>query len=164
VAPVQSPIPPTARTVRPGTDVTLTAASTNGIPPPAYHWLFNGKPIDGGTGRVLVLRNVQHQQAGTYSVIVSNFASFIIETNAVVQVPGPLRLFSEGFDSDGYYRLSVDGVVDPGFVLQTATNIDAMGYVWIPLLTNPITRQPFLFLDTNVSRYRQRFYRALDSR
>ena len=94
----------------------------------------------------------------------SNFAGSVVQTNAVVTVGSPLRLLSQGIGADGSYRLSVSGGMGPRFILQAATNLNGpTGTVWISLLTNPITQQPFLFLDTNTARHRQRFYRAIVS-
>jgi len=155
---------PGALTVRPGANLTLTANTTNGLPAPAYHWLLNGTPIAGATGRVFMLRNVQLPQAGTYSVIVSNLVGITFETNAVVTMAGPLRLLGLGFDSNGHYQLSVNGSVSPGFILQATTNIgDPAGAVWTSLLTNSAPRPPFLFLDSNAPLHPRRFYRAKDA-
>jgi hypothetical protein len=154
---------PAALTVRPGANLTLTANTTNGLPAPAYHWLLNGTPIAGATGRVFTSRNVQLPQAGTYSVIVSNLVGITFETNAMVTMAGPLRLLGLGFDSNGHYQLSVNGSVSPGFILEATTNFgDLTGAVWTSLLTNSAPRQSFLFLDSNAPFHPGRFYRAKD--
>jgi len=143
----------------PGTNITLTATVTNTAPAPTYQWFFNGSPIIGGTQSNLTLLNVHSLQAGTYSVVASNFAGVAFQTNAVLAVASPLRLWSYGFNSDGHYQFSVDGGFSPGFILETSTNL--VGTNWTQLLTNPTSREPYLFLDTNAPRFWQRFYRAI---
>jgi hypothetical protein len=84
-----------------------------------------------------------------------------METNAIVTLISPLRLDSQGFDAAGHFRLTVNGGTSARFVLLASTNL--AGTNWISLLTNPVTAQPFPFLDTNASQYRQRLYRAINS-
>jgi len=48
--------------------------------PVSYTWLFNGSEIPNATNSTLTLSNVQHAQAGTYSIILSN--QFEISTNS----------------------------------------------------------------------------------
>ncbi|HOK78567.1 MAG TPA: immunoglobulin domain-containing protein, partial [Verrucomicrobiota bacterium] len=62
---------PTTQTVVEGGNVTLTASVT-GSPPLAYQWAFNGAPIAGQTSSVLNLANIGFDDAGTYSLTVSN--------------------------------------------------------------------------------------------
>lgn len=54
-----------------GGDLLLSASAT-GSEPLFYQWLFNGVNIAGGTNSTLSLKNVSPQNAGAYSIIVSN--------------------------------------------------------------------------------------------
>ena len=51
---------------------TSFSVSVAGTPPLAYVWEFNGVPIPGATDSTLTLTNLQFNQSGIYSVIVSN--------------------------------------------------------------------------------------------
>jgi hypothetical protein len=57
-----------------------------GTPPFSYQWLFESSPIGGATGSSLVLAGVQPQQAGNYSVIVTNPYGLATSPNAVLTV------------------------------------------------------------------------------
>jgi hypothetical protein len=62
---------PASITVPSGTNVTFTV-SASGSPPLKYQWRFNGNPITGATKSSLTLNDVQTNQSGNYSVVVSN--------------------------------------------------------------------------------------------
>jgi hypothetical protein len=76
------------------------AISANGTKPISYQWSFNGSPITGATNSTLTLNNVQTNQAGSYSVQVSNHAgstNSVEVTLTVIQVfctPPPSGLVS----------------------------------------------------------------------
>src|SRR5438093_7206523 len=59
------------RTVVHGSTTWLRISAT-GAEPLSYQWRFNGTNLPGATNAVLELDNVQFNQAGTYSVVVSN--------------------------------------------------------------------------------------------
>ena len=54
--------------------------------PKSYQWYFNNRPIDGATHRVLWLRRIQPEIAGTYQVVVQNFGGTTTSDIAVVQI------------------------------------------------------------------------------
>ncbi len=62
---------PADQTVSPGLDVTF-AATISGSSPLTYQWLFNGDPIPGSTAASCLVTNVQFENAGGYSLLVSN--------------------------------------------------------------------------------------------
>jgi alpha-tubulin suppressor-like RCC1 family protein len=64
-------VPPVNRAAARGVTTAFRVAAV-GQPPLSYQWQFNGTDLPGATDPVLTLRNVQTQQAGTYSVTVSN--------------------------------------------------------------------------------------------
>jgi hypothetical protein len=78
---------------RTGDFVWLTG-SFYGAPPPVCQWQFNGIDIPGATNYVLALSSVSTQQAGIYTVMVSNgvlpTASFTQELNLQITARGPL--------------------------------------------------------------------------
>jgi len=86
-----APVPPTivqqpqSRTVQAGSDVTFTVQAT-GTQPLSYRWRRNSLNVPGGTNSSLTLFNVQTNDAGNYSVIVTNIAGSRISSNATLTV------------------------------------------------------------------------------
>src|SRR6185503_14557820 len=62
---------PTGRTVRAGSDVTLSAAAS-GTPPMLYQWNHSGTDIPGATNATLFLPNAQPVASGVYFMNVTN--------------------------------------------------------------------------------------------
>jgi hypothetical protein len=79
---------PVARTVLTGANFVFNIGATGGLPL-SYQWLFNGVPIEGATGAALTLSNVQTNQSGAYSVIVSNSVGSATSTEALLTVNPP---------------------------------------------------------------------------
>lgn|GEM_PF-932053 len=76
---------PQSKTVKPGTNVTFTAAAT-GSNPLGYQWQLNGGDLAGATNSSLVLTNVQPSDAGTYAVRASNILASVTSSNALLKV------------------------------------------------------------------------------
>jgi hypothetical protein len=70
----------------PGSGVLSLHAYATGIPSPAYQWLKNGEPIPGQTASTLAIPSANVNDAGSYSVVVSNIAGVITSTAATVTV------------------------------------------------------------------------------
>jgi uncharacterized protein YjbI with pentapeptide repeats len=68
-----------------GGTVTFTA-DVIGQGPFSYQWQFNGTNLDGATSSQLVLTNVQLNQTGTYSLIVSNVFGVVTNNDAFLNV------------------------------------------------------------------------------
>ncbi len=60
-----------------------------------YQWLFNGGSLSGQTASTLNLSQVQQNQAGNYSVIVSNVAGTATSATAILTVSSPGAVPSE---------------------------------------------------------------------
>jgi hypothetical protein len=91
---------PTNQTVIVGDPVSFIVSATS-FGPPGYQWSFDGTSIDGATNSALALVNVQSNQAGTYTVTVTNGYGPTTSSNAVLTVlptppcdPGPPGLVS----------------------------------------------------------------------
>jgi hypothetical protein len=73
---VQAPVitaQPASQAVLGGGSVALSVTAT-GVPAPTYQWKRDGADIPGATNSTLALNNVSAADAGTYKVIVRNFA------------------------------------------------------------------------------------------
>jgi hypothetical protein len=82
---------PVGQTVAMGTTVNFNVTAS-GAPPLGYQWringanLSNGGGVSGATSANLTLANVQVDQAGSYSVVVSNASGSITSSNAILAV------------------------------------------------------------------------------
>jgi O-glycosyl hydrolase len=76
-------VQPTNQTVFVGAPATFSTAAS-GTVPLSYQWLFNGTNLDGAVAATLSLTNVQPEQAGSYSVVVTNIVG--AETSAVAML------------------------------------------------------------------------------
>jgi alpha-tubulin suppressor-like RCC1 family protein len=77
--------PPQSQTVAGGTTATF-GVTAFGQGPFGYHWQFNGTNLAGATNNSLVLTNVQMNQAGMYSVVISNAIGTVTSPNASLGV------------------------------------------------------------------------------
>jgi len=79
-----------------GGSVTFSLA-VGGTPPLSYQWSFGGSAIDGATNASLTLTNVQSNQAGNYSVVITNAQGTASSSNATLSVnfpPASVRVVS----------------------------------------------------------------------
>jgi len=90
---------PGSQSVFVGSDVSFSVSAV-GTDPLSYQWSRNGAALDGATASVLNLANVQLDQAGQYSVQVSNFVGVATSSNATLTVVEPL--------TNATYLLDVD--------------------------------------------------------
>ena len=78
-------VQPQSQSVSGGTNVTFSVGVA-GSSPLFYQWLFNGSNLVNGTGAVLQLTNVQAEDAGPYSVVISNAYGTVTSSNAILTV------------------------------------------------------------------------------
>jgi hypothetical protein len=112
--------PPESQTVIVGDIVTFTV-DADGASPLSYEWRLNGNPIAGATDPGLTITGVTTNDAGNYTVVVSN--PFGSDTSAAgvltVLVPFP-GIYNTGL-SDSRTALG-DGLVDPHYKLIVNPN------------------------------------------
>jgi hypothetical protein len=85
---------PTNRTVTVG-DTATFIVTANGTAPLSYQWQLNTTILPGQTNSSLILANVQTNDAGNYSVLVTNIAGSILSSNALLTVtPAPTNCAS----------------------------------------------------------------------
>ena len=95
-APLSAPVitlQPQSQTVAVGAKVTFTVAAT-GNPPPAYQWQFNGTNLAGATNISFTLSAVTTNQAGAYTVALTNAAGVTTSQPASLAVFPPVASFS----------------------------------------------------------------------
>lgn len=119
---------PQSQSVVAGGNVTFSV-SVSGSAPFTYQWRKNGTNIAGATSPTLGLNNVQPQQAGSYSVAVTNAAGTVTSANAnlTVTCSYALSASSAAFGAAGG-SASVD-VTTAGGCLWSVANVPA----WITI-------------------------------
>jgi uncharacterized repeat protein (TIGR02543 family) len=79
---------PASQSVAAGANVTFSVVA-GGSAPLRYQWRFNAGSIAGATNASYTINNVQTNQAGNYSVLVSNAAGNVTSANATLTVQPP---------------------------------------------------------------------------
>ncbi|MBA4149314.1 MAG: immunoglobulin domain-containing protein [Verrucomicrobia bacterium] len=79
---------PKSQTANQGSTVTLTVQAS-GAPALGYQWLLNGTDLAGATANTLSFADVQSNDTGSYSVVVSNIWGIAISSNAILAVVIP---------------------------------------------------------------------------
>ena len=87
VAPIITAQPAGITTIK-SSNVTLNVTAT-GSSPLTYQWLLNGTTISGATQNALTLANVQTNNSGNYSVVVTNPYGSVTSATAIVVVNNP---------------------------------------------------------------------------
>ncbi|MDB6121748.1 MAG: hypothetical protein JWQ71_741 [Pedosphaera sp.] len=145
---------PQSQTSFVGSNVIFSVTAT-GTAPLSYQWQFGGTNVATGTDSSLVLSGITFEQAGTYSVVVSNVAGITTSSNAVLAVYlTPASTLGAGGFANGQFQFEVNGVTGYNYVVEVSTNL----VDWTPVWTNTA---PFTFTDGNTTNFPSQYYRAV---
>jgi hypothetical protein len=128
--------------------------------PASYQWYFNTNfPFEGPFFSSLTLPNVGIQEAGLYSVVVSNAYGSATSGFATLTVINPL-VTGVVRNADGSVTLSFVGLPDSTTRIWATTNL-AQPDLWQPIYTNSNTGASgtWQFTDTNAVNFPERYYR-----
>ena len=125
----------------------------SGTTPLSYQWRWKDTNIDQATNFFYTISNIQPNQAGKYTVVITNVAGSV--TSEVAQLTIlclELRLRAVLFSSQGFQFRLID---PPGrYVIEASTNCGN----WLQI---PVTLTPHGdLLDAEAGRLPRRFYRA----
>lgn len=146
---------PTSQSLKAGTNATFLVIAT-GTAPLAYQWYFESSALTGATDSLLTIPRVDWDDAGEFTVVVTNLAGAITSAPAVLTVlsPSPASLDSVIFLPGGGAKLTGSG--DAGnYIIEASTNL----VIWETLTVVPNTNGTFLWLDPATNAW-QRYYRA----
>jgi hypothetical protein len=150
---------PKSQTVMAGSAATFTVGVT-GSPTLIYQWRRNGGLVPGASSPTIVINNVQAQNAGSYTVRISNFFGQVTSQPAILTVAsGHFSVVSVGANG---VLLSVEGEAGGNYTIEVSSDLGDPAN-WQPLATllnNPLNWQ---FTDTTAPGISQRFYRLLKS-
>lgn len=120
---------PQPQTVIQGNTATFSVTAT-GDAPLSYQWRFGGTNIAGATSNPLVLTGVQTNQAGNYSVIVSNPYGSVTSSNALLTVRVPPTITTQPLSQSVVAGITVTFTVaavgDPTLTYQWRFNGNAI--------------------------------------
>jgi hypothetical protein len=102
--------------------VTLSVVAS-GTAPLLYQWALNGTNVPGATGSSLYYAHITTNQAGNYTVIVSNVVGVVTSSVAVVTVQAAPYITSQPQSQDGLLGLTVTFTV-------SAMSAGPMTYQW----------------------------------
>ncbi len=124
-----------------------------GSEPLDYRWYFNGATLLAGeTNAQLNLVNMETNQAGLYSVAVSN------AFGSVTSAPARLLVFDACVGIHLYAGLSITGMVGRTYNVEYVTNLAATN--WTVLASNRFTQPQWLYIDTNTPFDAKKFFRV----
>jgi hypothetical protein len=125
---------------------------------PEYQWYKNSEPVSGGTQAELVLAGVTGQDAGGYSVVVSNAYGTASSSMADLAVAPPLSI---EFIALGEAGVTIGWSAVPGqsYLLQSKDNLEDTN--WTPVLPMVTATAPSVLLTNALKNSTQQFYRAI---
>ena len=140
-----------SQTAEAGAGVSFTL-QTSGCPPPVCRWFFGTNMLTGGTNACLQLTNIQFDQAGIYTLVLSNIAGVVTSAPVMLNViPSVERRPVPGVKVMGDVGSSLN--VEYTDALRSSAN-------WLPLATVSLTNPPQYCVDASPTLLSQRFYRA----
>ncbi len=134
----------------------MFSVTAGGQLPMTWQWQFNQTNINDATNATLVLTNVTPDQAGAYSVFITNANGGTLSSNANLSVylsPMP-AIVSPALSVDNQMQFTITGVPGLNYAVQVST--DLMN--WDFVATNAA---PFDFTDTNTANFPARYYRTV---
>jgi hypothetical protein len=128
------------------------SVTASGTPPLSYQWKKDAKLIAGATSTVLLLKNVQTTNAGTYTASVSNSAGDSTSQPAILEVH-PLTSISV---SSNLLTISIPTSTNHTYLLSYKTNL--LEPIWTLLQTNAGTGNPIIIQESTQGP--SRFYKT----
>jgi hypothetical protein len=146
---------PTNQAALIGADAAFRAAAT-GTTPISWQWQFNSTNIDDATNATLVLSNVTADQAGVYSVTVTNPIGSTLSSNAVLSVytSAVPAMNSVSLSTGNQIQFTINGIPGFNYAVQASTDF----VTWDSILTNI---SPFDYTDVNTANMPQRYFRVI---
>jgi len=144
--------PPTSQTTEAGGNVTFSTKAEGALPL-AYEWFFAATNLLSGSAKAfLKLTNVQSDQTGHYTVVVTNLFGSATSPPAALNVIVPVtRTAVPG--------INLHGEIGSLWNLEYADDLNPAP-TWRPLAKVSLAEPAQFYCDHTAPRPRQRFYRA----
>ena len=131
----------------PGTNAVFTVLA-QGTQPITYHWRKDATPSALSSSATLTVSNLTVNDAGTYSVIVSNSAGTQTSSGAVLSIASRPVISPSKVNSS--IRLAFTGETGVTYRVETATNVTATAWNTLTNLT-PLADGPLAITNTPAS-------------
>jgi len=153
---------PTNLTVAVGGKATFYV-SASGPTPLSYQWRFNGANIAGATGSAISLSSVQTNQAGSYSVLVSNYGGSVASSAATLRVlVSPAVAFTGPSLGASHVSISVQSVAGLNYTLQYKNSMTDPASSWTSILPSVAGNGGAIILqDPQPPTLPSRYYRVI---
>jgi hypothetical protein len=156
-------IPPSISVQPQSIAVKLTSNATftvtaSGSPAPGYQWRFNNSPIGGATASSYTRVNVQTNDVGNYSVLVTNVAGSLAGSDAALTLipPQPSQFQLITLLPDHTLQLVINGEPGATYAIEVSTNL----LDWSTLTNLVNTNGTIEFNVGDTTSDAQRFFRA----
>ena len=148
---------PQGKVVTQGASATFIVGAT-GAAPLSYQWRFEGTNLAGATASSYTRANVQTNDSGPYSVVITNLAGSVTSLDAMLTVtlPLPARFQAITLLPDGRARLVVTGETGVACAIEGSSNLAG----WFELMSLINTNGTLDVIDQSASNSGLRFYRA----
>src|SRR5262249_46165481 len=125
-------------------DVVSFIVEPGGTPPLTFQWQFNGKAFTGANSTSYTISGVKTNDAGEYSVIVSNAVGHAVSSNATLTVLAPFSgIYNTGLDNNR--QPLADLTQDPHYKLIVNANDSSSAVTFVEDSTVfPIVNGPWL--------------------
>lgn len=140
--------------------VATFAVTATGTAPLRYQWRYNGAAMTGETNATLNLLNLTTNQAGLYSVVVSNSVSFATSLNAALTVSpsAPTTVLGPPVVTSRGLQFQATGTPGRSFKFESSTNL----VNWQEISTMLNQNGTLTFLDPSATNAARKFYRIRD--
>jgi GH25 family lysozyme M1 (1,4-beta-N-acetylmuramidase) len=145
---------PHSVTVPAGSNATFTVTATGtGL---TYQWLFNSGAIGGANGTSYTVVGAQTNNAGNYSVLVTNTVASVTSSNAVLTVSAQAPQFVSVTVTNGVVQMVLSGQTGAVYAIDGSSNL----LDWVQLTTFTNTTGSYQFTDPSSTNNPLGFYRA----
>lgn len=155
-----------------GGTASLSATAVS-LTPMEFHWFCNGRSVPSsqvanvviplvGTITTLTITNATAGNAGNYYVKIENGVGEVTSSNADLLVlgnvvPATLNIVTSTLQmTTSGFNIQLSGPSGSNYVIEASTDLNN----WTPIATNAAPTGTVSYIDTDASKYPNRFYRA----
>jgi hypothetical protein len=152
---------PASQSVLSGNNVMFNVIA-NGTTNLVYQWQMNGVQLSGANQNTYSITNATINNAGLYTVVITNNYGAITSSIASLAVWLPQTTLNIGQINGNQIQILLAGTPSLSYLIQAASNLVAP-VNWQPVFTNTTdSNGNMVFTDSDAAAYPARFYRAIN--